>query len=57
VTCSVVGEVQMEEVVVVYLKLGYCTTLSLLVKIKRTQSIYPMLTVQSRSENFEEHSR
>jgi hypothetical protein len=57
VTCDVVGEVQLEEVVVVYLKLGYSTTTSLLVKITRTQSVYPIVPEESRSEYFEVHYR
>jgi hypothetical protein len=50
-----VGEVQLEEVNVVYLKLGYCITLSLLVKITWTQSVYPIVPEEIRSEYFEEY--
>lgn len=57
VTCSVVGEVQMEDVIVVYLKLGYCTALSFFVKITRTQSVHPIVPEESRNEYFEEHYR
>jgi hypothetical protein len=51
VTCNVVVAVKLEEVTVVYLRLVYCTTLSLLVT--RTKSVHPGVPEESLKEYFE----